>query len=479
MKIKAIIRSKKKVERVSISLVLTATCKTSTTTKRITQYAVIPEQAYVEYWDNNKGCHNTSKKMCPPKISIDASSIDARIMDIVSHIKTCYEQAHKGWIKDGWLKKVIEQYYKPQKVKQARDERPTHLMEYCNKFLGKANLRKDRKTNEYIDESSIVKYKKCLSLLQEFLLSKGTRDISFMDIDMTFYNEFVDFMYKKYNLALNTAGSHIKVFKTMLSAAEEDGCTMPQVYHKFKVMTEEKDATYLTEEEQDILYKMDFSMYDKEYIKTKLIEYKKKYPDMDIESYVTTKIDRLKLEKLPLYRDAMLVLCKSGQRISDLKKIRPTQGCQTIYFHQEKTRKKIILPIHSIIHKIFQRHNYNLEFKFSDQEFNNYIKIVCMLGGIDSRFEQKITIGGRKVIYSMPKFMHITSHCGRRSFCTNEYMKKGEHSLSIPLIMSVSGHTTESSFRKYIKATNEDFAQRVLETWEKHYNSALDSISLF
>ena len=57
-------------------------------------------------------------------------------------------------------------------------------------------------------------------------------------------------------------------------------------------------------------------------------------------------------------------------------------------------------------------------------------------------------------------------------------MKKGEQSLPISLIMSVSGHTTESSFRKYIKATNEDFAQRVIETWEKHYGE-IDSISLF
>lgn len=478
MKIKAIVRSKKKVERASISLVLTATCKTSTTTKRVIQYATINEQAYVEYWDNNNGCHNTSKKMCPPKVSIDATSIDSRIMDLISYAKMCYEQTHKGWIKDGWLKRVVEQYYKPQKEKQAKEEKPTHMMEYCKKFLGKANLRKDRKTNEYIDDSSIVKYKKCLSLLQEFLSSKRMKDIPFMDIDMTFYNEFVDFMYKKYNYALNTTGSHIKGLKLILGAAEEDGCIVPQVYHKFKVMTEEKDATYLTEEEQDVLYRMDFRKFDKEYIITKLMEYKEKYPDMDIEYYLTTKIKMLKLDKLPLYRDAMLVLCKSGQRISDLKKIRPTKGCKTISFHQEKTRKKIILPIHSLIHNIFQRHNYDLEFKFSNQEFNDYVKIVCMLGGIDSCFEQKITIGGKKVIYSMPKFMHISSHCGRRSFCTNEYMKKGEQSLPISLIMSVSGHTTESSFRKYIKATNEDFAQRVIETWEKHY-SAIDSISLF
>lgn len=478
MNIKAKVRTKKNVERANISLVLTATCKTTTINKRVIQYATINEQAYLNYWDNNKGCHNTSKKMCPANISIDATAIDSRIMDLITYIKACYEKSHKGWIKDGWLKKTIEQYYKPQKEKQAKEEKPTHLMEYCKKFIGKANLRKDRKTNEYIDESSIVKYKRCLELLKEYLKSKRMKDIPFMDIDMAFYNGFVDFMYGRYNFALNTAGRHIKELKAMLSAAEEDGCVVPQIYHKFKVMTEELDTTYLTEEEQDMLYQVDLSKFSKQDVVEKLMEYKKNYGDMDIEKYLNGKIKSLKLERLPLYRDAMIVLCRTAQRISDLKKIKPTKGCNRISFHQQKTRKKIMLPIHSMVHKVFQRYDYNLEFKFAAQEFNDYIKIVCMLAGIDSEFEQQITIGGKKVLKNLPKFMLITSHCGRRSFCTNEYLKRGNDSLPIPLIMSVSGHTTESSFRKYIKATNDDFAQRVVETWERYYNE-IDSVSLF
>ena len=177
MNVKAIIRTKKKVDRANISLVLTATCRTSTTTKRVIQYASIPEQAFVGYWDNSKGCHNTSKRMCPPNVSIESTSIDSRVMDLITYVKACYEKSHKGWIKDGWLKKVVDQYYKPQKEKQAKEEKPTHLMEYFNKFIGKANLRKDRKTNEYIDESTIVKYKRCIELLKEYLKSKRMRDI--------------------------------------------------------------------------------------------------------------------------------------------------------------------------------------------------------------------------------------------------------------------------------------------------------------
>ena len=41
----------------------------------------------------------------------------------------------------------------------------------------------------------------------------------------------------------------------------------------------------------------------------------------------------------------------------------------------------------------------------------------------------------------------MSSHAGRRSFCTNFY----NEGVSIAAIMSISGHQTENEFRKYIK----------------------------
>ena len=47
----------------------------------------------------------------------------------------------------------------------------------------------------------------------------------------------------------------------------------------------------------------------------------------------------------------------------------------------------------------------------------------------------------------IPKYELMSSHTGRRSFCTNFY----NEGVAIAAIMSISGHQTEKEFRKYIK----------------------------
>ena len=52
------------------------------------------------------------------------------------------------------------------------------------------------------------------------------------------------------------------------------------------------------------------------------------------------------------------------------------------------------------------------------------------------------------------KWELVTTHTARRSFATNAY-KSGIPSLKI---MMITGHTTESSFLRYIKITGEENA---------------------
>jgi integrase len=65
----------------------------------------------------------------------------------------------------------------------------------------------------------------------------------------------------------------------------------------------------------------------------------------------------------------------------------------------------------------------------------------------------------------MPKYDLITSHTGRRSFCTNMY-KRGLPTL---MIMSISGHKTEKSFLKYIKVRQEEHAAMMAAKWKEIY----------
>ena len=101
----------------------------------------------------------------------------------------------------------------------------------------------------------------------------------------------------------------------------------------------------------------------------------------------------------------------------------------------------------------------------SNQKFNDYIKEVGKLAGINDNEVITKTIGGKLTSESLPKNELISSHTGRRSFCTNMY-KRGLPTL---MIMSISGHKTEKSFLKYIKVRQEEHAAMMKREWERMY----------
>ena len=101
----------------------------------------------------------------------------------------------------------------------------------------------------------------------------------------------------------------------------------------------------------------------------------------------------------------------------------------------------------------------------SNQKFNDYIKEVGKLAEINQNETITKTIGGVLTTIYLPKYELISSHTGRRSFCTNMY-KRGLPTL---MIMSISGHKTEKSFLKYIKVKQEEHALMMKKEWEKMY----------
>jgi integrase len=56
---------------------------------------------------------------------------------------------------------------------------------------------------------------------------------------------------------------------------------------------------------------------------------------------------------------------------------------------------------------------------------------------------------------SKPKYELISSHTGRRSFCTNKFLQK----IPVKAIMAISGHATEKAFMKYLKLGNEEIVR--------------------
>jgi len=56
------------------------------------------------------------------------------------------------------------------------------------------------------------------------------------------------------------------------------------------------------------------------------------------------------------------------------------------------------------------------------------------------------------------------THNGKRSFCTNWFLKK---TVPVKAIMAISGHKTEKSFMKYLKLNDEEIIRQYEQEFMK------------
>ena len=99
----------------------------------------------------------------------------------------------------------------------------------------------------------------------------------------------------------------------------------------------------------------------------------------------------------------------------------------------------------------------------SNVKFNVQIKEIARLTGLTELVKVTHKKGNTILEDIRPKYAWVTSHTCRRSFCTNEYLA----GTPMDLIMTVSGHKTEKSFRRYIKADKLQKAQMIQKIWEE------------
>lgn len=175
------------------------------------------------------------------------------------------------------------------------------------------------------------------------------------------------------------------------------------------------------------------------------------------------KIYALDLSKTPKYekvRDLFLIGCDTGLRISDLKRLNKSNlKKDTIEIKTQKTKDAVIIPYTKRVRKIIAKYDGNIPPAISDQRYNEYLKELGELAGIDELTNKTMTKAGKPITTTVPKYELIVSHTARRSFATNAY-KSHVPTLSI---MKITGHKTESSFMKYIKVTKEENAELLIK----------------
>lgn len=158
-------------------------------------------------------------------------------------------------------------------------------------------------------------------------------------------------------------------------------------------------------------------------------------------------------------RDLFIVGCLTALRYSDYSTLtRDNFQANGIVKTTKKTNKKVVIPVHDYVREIYNRYEGEISSGLSIQHFNRYIKDICRTVGIDDEITYTYTRGGKLITETHPKWKLISSHTARRSAATNMYLTGRMKTYEI---MSITGHTTEKSFFKYIKVSVDDISNHL------------------
>lgn len=291
------------------------------------------------------------------------------------------------------------------------------FFEFVDKYIEQAASTKAPRT--------VTSYKQTKNVLLTFQKYRKKK-ITFSAIDLGFYYEFVEFMTQIKEYATNTIGGHIKELKVFLNDAYERDIHNNLAFRgrKFKTVQEVPDTIYLTENELQTMYEFDLSA-------------------------------KPKLEKV---RDLFMIGCDTGLRISDLKRLNKSNlKAKTIEIKTKKTGENVVVPYRQRVREILAKYDGNIPPTISEQKYNDYLKELGKLIGLDEPINTTITKAGKKLTKTKPKYSLITSHTARRSFATNAY----KNDVPVIAIMKITGHRTERSFMKYIKVSKQENAEQL------------------
>ena len=357
-----------------------------------------------------------------------------RLFELTATIQSLFNDADKGRLSPDWLKQVVDRFNFPEKYnpRSAEPEFKT-LLQYVDNFILTAPLRKDKKTGRLLTENNTKQYRTTARHLREYAKYKKKVDFEFSEIDKKFYDDFVSYLQGK-NFTQNSVGKYIRALKVMLNDATTKGVNENNAFKEYYVFNEDVDSIYLNEKELQQIKDVDFS--------------------------TMPHYDRV--------RDWFLLLCWTGCRYSDLHKVITNDVKDGfLSFHQQKTGDKVIIPLHPVVMEVLDKYNNNMPKPITNQKFNDAIKEICCHAGITGTESITRTKGGELTTEKFKKCDLVSSHTGRRSFCTNMY-KRGLPTL---MIMSMSGHRTEKSFLKYIKVTQKEHAELMKKAWENMYKN--------
>ena len=312
---------------------------------------------------------------------------------------------------------------------KAQGDAPADLFGFIAAFIGSAEGQFNNERKRAFHRATLSRWRVTLDLLREYV-AKDRRlraPVHFSAVDAEFVAGFAVFLTKSKGYAVNTVVKYGKTLREFLRRAKEHkevGKELnPEVFSRRLALKEDpSDQVYLNPEELAALYRLDLT-------------------------------GRPGLERA---RDLFIVGAWTGLRFGDLSRLQPehVEG-ERIRIPTAKTGREVWIPLHTFVRAIMAKYGGRVPAAVSNQKQNEHLKAVtALVPELRTRIMVGRTVGGVRREVAREKWELVTTHTARRSFATNLY----RHGVPARTIMGVTGHTTEQSFQRYIRLSNEEHA---------------------
>ena len=289
--------------------------------------------------------------------------------------------------------------------------------------------KKPKVTKDVIKDYNSLK--KHLEGYEEF--TKET--ITFKTMSFTFYEKWTNYLAYEAPLKTggkgmknNTVGKLVKNLKAFLNDRMRKNRIKDIDLSQFKVVQEEVDHIYLSNKEIELIFNVDCS-------------------------------DDAELEKV---KDFFVIGCLTGLRFSDIIRIRREHIDHNNFLslRQKKTFGKIVVPLRPKVIEVLSKYDWRAP-QIDSFTFNRRIKDLGEEAELNQLVEIEHKRGTIRESKFIPKYDLISSHTCRRSFCTNAYLD----GIDTHLIMQISGHKTEKAFKRYLKISKLEAAEKLKAAW--------------
>ncbi|QNH62224.1 site-specific integrase [Hymenobacter sediminicola] len=239
------------------------------------------------------------------------------------------------------------------------------------------------------------------------------QSLTYDDLTAEFGDRLTAYLLDEARLTDNSLSKQVSLLKQFLSDAVGRGRTTNQAYTRWKWAKRDTPIIALTADELRQLE--NFSLPEGHYLDN--------------------------------VRSLFLLSCYCGLRFSDVAALRREHDKgDFLRLTTQKTRDTLTIPVSPKARAILEGIWTGQVRPITNQVFNRAIKELCQRAGIDTLTEWLMWRAGKREKTNHPKFELISSHSGRKTFCSIAIAR----GIPIPAIMKATGHKSYKSLSRYL-----------------------------